>query len=105
VTLELVTLAVMQALLGYTSEARWIRHAHARLGHSSGYLPGQSGYNRRLRAAAGPITTLIRLLAADTSLWSDDVWVVDSTPVERRCRHSVGRQTGLFRVFAGTGRR
>jgi len=30
---ELVTLAVMQALLGYTSEARWIRHAHARLGH------------------------------------------------------------------------
>jgi hypothetical protein len=24
---ELVTLAVMQALLGYSSEARWIRHA------------------------------------------------------------------------------
>ena len=27
---ELVTLAVMQALLGFTSEARWIRHAHPR---------------------------------------------------------------------------
>jgi hypothetical protein len=30
----------------------------------------------------GLITTLTRLLAADTSLWTDDVWVVDSTPVE-----------------------
>ena len=46
------------------------------------YLPSQPGYNRRLRAAAALITTLIRLLAADTSLWTDDVWVVDSTPVE-----------------------
>jgi len=79
---ELVTLAVMQALLGYTSEARWIRHARAHLGHLFPYLPGQPGYNRRLRAAAVLITTLIRLLAADTSLWTDDVWVIDSTPVE-----------------------
>jgi len=79
---ELVTLAVMQALLGYTSESRWIRHARAHLGHLFPYLPGQPGYNRRLRAAAGLIAVLIRLLAADTSLWTDDVWVVDSTPVE-----------------------
>ena len=79
---ELVTLAVMQALLGYTSESRWIRHARAHLGHLFRYLPGQPGYNRRLRAAAGLIAALIRLLAADTSLWADDVWVVDSTPVE-----------------------
>jgi hypothetical protein len=77
---ELVTLAVMQALLGYPSEARWIRYARAHLGHLFGYLPGQSGYNRRLRAAAGLIATMIRLLAADTSLWADDVWVVDSAP-------------------------
>jgi hypothetical protein len=33
----------MQALLGYPSEARWIRHAHAHLAHLFGYLPGQSG--------------------------------------------------------------
>ena len=79
---ELVTLAVMQALLGYTPESRWVRYAHAHLGHLFPYLPGQSGYNRRLRAAAALISTLIRLLAADTSLWSDDVWVADSTPVE-----------------------
>jgi hypothetical protein len=65
---ELVTLAVMQALLGYTSESRWIRHARAHLRHLFRYLPGQPGYNRRLRAVGALITTLIRLLAADTSL-------------------------------------
>jgi Transposase DDE domain len=92
---ELVTLAVMQALLGYPSEARWIRHAHAHLGHLFGYLPGQSGYNRRLRAAAGLITTLIRLLAADTSLWADDVWVVDSTPVECGRSRDTARRSQL----------
>ena len=36
---ELVTLAVMQALLGFTSEARWIRHAHANLHPCSATCP------------------------------------------------------------------
>src|SRR5215203_4446667 len=30
---EVITLAVMQALLGFTSEARWLRHAHLHLRH------------------------------------------------------------------------
>jgi Transposase DDE domain len=92
---ELVTLAVMQALLGYASEARWMRHAHAHLGHLFPYLPGQPGYNRRLRAAAGLITTLIRILAADTSLWADDVWVADSTPVECGRSRDTARRSEL----------
>jgi hypothetical protein len=92
---ELVTLAVMQALLGYPSEARWVRHARAHLGHLFRYLPGQSGYNRRLRAAAGLIATMIRLLAADTSLWTDDVWVVDSTPVECGRSRETARRSDL----------
>ncbi|HWO65506.1 MAG TPA: transposase, partial [Umezawaea sp.] len=79
---ELVTLAVMQALLGHTSEARWLRHARKNLGHLFRYLPQQPGYNKRLRACAGLIKTVIRVLATDTTLWTDDVWVVDSTPVE-----------------------
>jgi hypothetical protein len=89
---ELVTLAVMQALLGYTSESRWLRHARSHLGHLFPYLPHQPGYNKRLRAAAALITAVIRVLAADTSLWTDDVWVVDSTPVEcGRSKETVGR--------------
>ena len=92
---ELVTLAVMQALLGFTSEARWIRHAHQHLGHLFGYLPNQPGYNKRLRRAAALITTMIRMLAADTTLWSDDVWVVDSTPVECGRSKDTARRSDL----------
>ena len=79
---ELVTLSVMQALLGFTSETRWLRHARVHLGHLFGYLPGQSGYNKRLRKLAATVNWLIGVLARDTSLWSDDVWLVDSTPIE-----------------------
>ena len=79
---ELVTLAVMQALLGFTSERRWLRHADRHLRHLFPYLPGQSGYNKRLRRTAVLLCHVIRILARDTALWSDDVWVVDSTPVE-----------------------
>jgi hypothetical protein len=79
---ELITLAVMQALLGYTSEARWLRHADRHLRHLFPYLPGQSGYNKRLRRAPGLLRHAIRAIATDTALWSDNVWVADSTPVE-----------------------
>jgi hypothetical protein len=89
---ELVTLAVMQALLGFTSEARFLRHARVHLRHLFPYLPQQSGYNKRLRAARGLIRHCARALAAGTSLWADDVWVVDSTPVEcARSRETVKR--------------
>jgi hypothetical protein len=46
-----VTLAVMQALPGYTSGSGWIRHARAHLGHLICHLPGQAAYNRRLLEA------------------------------------------------------
>jgi hypothetical protein len=79
---ELVTLAVLQALLGFCSEARWLRYAHAHLGQLFPYLPQQSGYNKRLRAAANLLRQVIGVLAADTSWWTDEVWVADSTQVE-----------------------
>jgi len=89
---ELVTLAVIQALLGFTSEARFLRHARAHLRHLFPYLPQQPGYNKRLRAARGLVAHCARALAASTSLWLDDVWVVDSTPVEcARSREAVKR--------------
>jgi hypothetical protein len=89
---ELVTLAVLQALLGFPSEARWLRFAHRRLRHLFAYLPQQPGYNKRLRRLAGTVSWLARGLARDTSVWTDDVWVVDSTPVEcARSREAVRR--------------
>jgi hypothetical protein len=89
---ELVTLAVMQALPGFVSEARWLRYARKHLQGLFPYLPGQPGYNKRLRKLAATMIWLIRVLAADTSLWGDNVWVVDSTPVEcARSRETVHR--------------
>ncbi|MEU4502154.1 IS982 family transposase [Streptomyces sp. NPDC024089] len=89
---ELVTLAMMQAMLGFTSEAKWLRHARAHLRHLFPYLPQQPGYNKRLRKAARLLRGITRILATNTSVWSDDVWIVDSTPVEcGRSRETVKR--------------
>lgn len=79
---ELLTLAVAQVLLGVRSDARWLRFVPRALPGAFPYLPGQSGYNKRLRNAVPLIKRLIRVLAADTDLWTDPVWITDSTPVE-----------------------
>ena len=89
---ELLTLAAAQVLLGVRSEARWLRLVPAALPGAFPYLPGQSGYNKRLRAALPLLKRVIRVLAADTDLWTDPVWLVDSTPVEcARSRPTVAR--------------
>jgi hypothetical protein len=91
---ELVTLAMMQAMLGFTSEARWLRHARAHLRHLFPYLPKQPGYNKRLRKAAELVRRVTREPAADTVLWTDNVRVVDSAPVEcGRSRETAKRST------------
>ncbi|WP_323377479.1 IS982 family transposase [Streptomyces sp. RB17] len=78
---ELVCLAVAQALLGHRSEARWLRFARKHLAGMFPYLPQQSGYNKRLRAALPLVKRMIRELAMDSDLWFDNHWIVDSTPV------------------------
>src|SRR5256714_14146282 len=80
---ELVTLAVLQALLGFTSEARWLRHARAHLRHLFPYLPGQPGYNKRLRRPAGPASWVTGALGRDTRAWGDDALAVRSPPAQR----------------------
>jgi Transposase DDE domain len=69
----------------------------AHLRHLFPYLPQQPGYNKRLRAAAPLLRACIRALAASTAIWADDVWVVDSTPVE--CGRS--RETARRSELAG----
>ena len=81
---ELLTMAVMSALPGFTCERRWLRYVTENL---AGMFPrriGQPGYNKRIRKAFWLFIRVIRMLAMDTTLWSDDVWVVDSTPVRVR---------------------
>lgn len=86
---ELVCLAVAQVLLGARSERHWLRFAHTRLGHLFPYLPGQSGYNKRLRAAGHLVCLAIRHLARLAPSWCDRLRLLDATPLP--CGHS--RQT------------
>ncbi|WNI15141.1 IS982 family transposase [Actinacidiphila sp. ITFR-21] len=92
---ELVTLAVMSALLGYTSERRWLRRVDRDFRGMFPYVPQPSGYGKRLRAASSLLTSTIRILARDTSLWTDDVWVVDSTPVGCGCSRETAKRSDL----------
>jgi len=84
-----------RVLLGIRSEARWLRFVPRALPAAFPYLPGQSGYNKRLRSAVSLIRRLIRELAADTDLWTDPVWVVDSTPVECARSRPTARRSDL----------
>ena len=85
-------MAVMSALLGFTSERRWLRYADKELAGMFPRTIGQSGWNKRVRKAFFLFIRVIRMLAMDTSLWSDDVRVVDSTPVQCGCsRETVKR--------------
>ena len=78
---ELVCVAVAQALLGFTSETHWLRYARKHVRGLFPYLPQQSGYNKRLRAALGLVKRVIRMLARSSEFWLDDCWIADSTPV------------------------
>jgi len=94
---ELLTLAVIQALLGFTSEARFVRHAHAELRALFPFIPGRAGYNKRLRRSADMLAAVLRALATRCSSWHDDLWLIDSTPVE--CGRS--RETAKRSDLAG----
>lgn len=92
---EVLAMAVMSALLGFRSERRWLRYAGKNL---TGLFPrqiGQSGYNKRLRKTIFLLMTVIRRLAMDTSLWTDDVWVVDSTPVQCGCSRETVKRSDI----------
>ena len=79
---ELLTLAALQTLSGFDSEARFVRYAKEHLTPWFPYLPQRSGYNKRLRRSGELIKHVLGVLARDCPSWYDDVWVVDSTPVE-----------------------
>lgn len=92
---EVMTLALMQALLGFTSEARWLRHAKENYAGMFPYLPGQSGYNKRLRRLGDCMNWLIGALIERNDICCDDVWVVDSTPVECGRSRETARRSDL----------
>jgi hypothetical protein len=96
---ELICLAVAQVLLDCPNERRFLRLARQRLGHLFPYIPGQSGFNKRLRSLAPQLVQAITLLARLSPSFCDRVRLLDSTPVP--CAAS--RETVRRSALAGIG--
>ncbi len=78
---SVIALAVAQVFLDCPNERRFLRFARTRLGHLFPYIPGQSGYNKRVRSLAPQVCLLINLLARDSPSFCDRLRLLDSTPV------------------------
>jgi hypothetical protein len=78
---ELICLAVAQVLLGFSSQHRWLRFCHTRLGHLFPYLPQQPGYHKRLTAAAALLADTTRALSRQSPSGHDQIRLLDATPV------------------------
>ena len=96
---ELICLAVAQVLLDCPNERRFLRLAKRRLGHLFPYIPGQSGFNKRLRALAPQLVQAVTLLARLSPSFCDRLRLLDSTPVP--CAAS--RETVRRSALAGIG--
>lgn len=96
---ELICLAVAQVLLDCPNERRFLRLARQRLGHLFPYIPGQSGFNKRLRALAPQLVQAVTLLARLSPSFCDRLRLLDSTPVP--CAAS--RETVRRSALAGIG--
>lgn len=78
---ELVGVAVAQVLLGYHSEARWLRYVRKHLSGMFPYLPRRAGYIKRLLAILPLVKRIIREPARNSGFWTATVWITDSAPV------------------------
>lgn len=94
---EVICLAVAQVLLDCPKERRFLRFARRRLGHLFPYIPGQSGFNKRVRELAPQIAALLGYLARISPSWCDGLRLIDATPVP--CGQS--RETVKRSQFAG----
>jgi hypothetical protein len=99
---ELITVAVLQVLLGHDNETRWLRRARHDIGHLFPYLPKQPGYNKRLRTLAPQMAYGIAVLAADTDLWHHPIRIADSTPVQCGTSRTTAQNSDLA-GWAGYG--
>jgi Transposase DDE domain len=79
---EIVTLCVAQVLMGIPSDRRFLRAARRQLGHLFPVLPTQDALHKRRVRLADTIEWLIGVFAAQSPGASDQLVLLDSTPVE-----------------------
>jgi Transposase DDE domain len=92
---ELICLAIAQVLLDCPNERRFLRLAKRRLGHLFPYIPGQSGFNKRLRRLAPRLLEAISLLARLSPSFCDRLRLLDSTPVPCAASRETVRRSAL----------
>ncbi|MFZ1881796.1 MAG: IS982 family transposase [Gaiellaceae bacterium] len=92
---ELICLAVAQVLLDCPNESRFLRLARQRLGHLFPYIPGQSGFNKRLRALAPQLVEAVTLLSQLSPSFCDRLRLLDSTPVPCAASRETVRRSAL----------
>lgn len=78
---ELPRPAVMQAVRGFHSEARRLRHVCAYYRGMFPHVPQDAGHEKRLRATLPQVKRLIRALSPGTPASGTTPWICDSTPV------------------------
>ncbi|HEY8865500.1 MAG TPA: IS982 family transposase [Solirubrobacteraceae bacterium] len=79
---EVVTVCVAQAIMGITSDERFLAVAAKRLAHLFPKLPKRPGYHKRRARLSDVIEALIAEFARHSPGWEDDLLLIDSTPVE-----------------------
>jgi Transposase DDE domain len=99
---ELLSLMVAQMLLQCPSDRAFLRRAGRRLRHLFPYLPGQSRYNERCRLLPPKLMLLWKALAAETLGASDNLRLLDTTPLP--CGQSIQTtRTSQLAPWAGFG--
>jgi hypothetical protein len=89
---EVITLCVAQAIMGIPSDRRFRKVAVKGLSHLFPELPAQPGYHKRRRRLADTIEWLVSVFASQSPGYTDDLLLIDSTPVEcARSRETVKR--------------
>ena len=79
---KIVTLCVAQVLMGVPSDRRFLRAAKRQLGHLFPLLPSQDAFHKRRARLAETLEWLIGVFAEQSPGASDDLVLLDSTPVE-----------------------
>lgn len=89
---EIVTLCVAQAMMGITSDYRFLAVAGKRLRHLFLVLPTRDAFHKRRLRLSGEIEAMIAHFARQSPGFFDDLMLVDSTPIEcARSRETVKR--------------
>jgi hypothetical protein len=100
---EIITLAIAQAIMGIPSDPTFIRVADKRLRHLFPVLPSRDAFHKRRLRLERHIEALIGHFARQSPGFTDDLMLVDSTPVECARSKQTVKRGGVSSLGAALG--